>query len=201
MMMNKVRKGYSFIEAIVAISVLSALIVISLNATTSSADTENINKDFLVAELLAQEGIELIWTLYNTNLLKFGEENIEQCAFMLPTFTGNANNCNTSIIKLDNGNGYIIYNNLLNKNVEVDQFIGINEISDDNAFDERFRLYIHEPSGMYVNGAPTAGLTPTKFYRGVFVSTADGTKIIEVNVSFIRSGGLPTTITQTFNLE
>lgn len=201
-MAMKIRAGYSFIEAVVAISILSALIVISLNAITTSADTENINKDFLTAELLAQEGVELINVIYNTNLMKFGLESIDECAFMLPTFTGDTNECHEEgpTNKLTTDNFYTISISPQNGTVLVNRIGSTQFQNDEGEFNDAFRMYLSSfnDTDFFINSDNPLGLSSTKFYRGIEVLNDSQ---IEVLVGFIRTGGHPTVIRQTFSLN
>lgn len=80
--MNK--NGYSLIEAVIAIGLLSTIIGIALSIILLSTGTENVNKDFLLANSLAFEGVEAMKNIYYTNILKYGSENSFECGFVMP---------------------------------------------------------------------------------------------------------------------
>lgn len=82
---QKNRRGESFIEVLIALFVVSLAIVVALNLLLSTTDLTTANRNFLVAENLADEGIEAIYNLIATNIIKYGIENSESCWLTYPT--------------------------------------------------------------------------------------------------------------------
>lgn len=185
------RQGYSFIEAIVAIGIISALVVVALNVITASADTENINKDFLTAGMLAVESNELVLSLYKTNIRKFSEDYAEDCGLVLPSFQGTADECAGTPLKLNLDTNYLITQNLTNGNIET---VATNTPFQNNqVFADEFRLKIKEINGVEVyTYSADPNDKPTKYYRVVSVSQADSGWTVSTQVGWIRAGGLPT---------
>ena len=70
----KTYKGLILNEALLAIALLSVAAVIMSTILTSSSSTLGISQNFLIAQNLAQEGIESVKNIRDTNKLKFRDE-------------------------------------------------------------------------------------------------------------------------------
>lgn len=89
-----IKKAYSILEAIVAVSIVSMIITISVSVINSSLQSLDENGSNLMATSLAQEGIDYFDQVVQTNKLKFN--NNINCKFNSLA----ADECNTPI-----GNG------------------------------------------------------------------------------------------------
>ncbi len=65
----KKEKGFTLIEALIAISILLVAVVEPLSLTSKSVFNANVGKDQIVASYLAQEGMEFIRNKRDTNVL------------------------------------------------------------------------------------------------------------------------------------
>jgi len=74
-----IKKAYSILEAIVAVSIVSMIITISVSVINSSLQSLDENGSNLMATSLAQEGIDYFEQVVRTNNLKFN--NDDGCKF------------------------------------------------------------------------------------------------------------------------
>jgi hypothetical protein len=74
-----IKKAYSILEAIVAVSIVSMIITISVSVINSSLQSLDENGSNLMATSLAQEGIDYFEQVVRTNNLKFN--NDDDCKF------------------------------------------------------------------------------------------------------------------------
>jgi len=74
-----IKKAYSILEAIVAVSIVSVIITISVSVINSSLQSLDENGSNLMATSLAQEGIDYFEQVVQTNNLKFN--NNPACEF------------------------------------------------------------------------------------------------------------------------
>jgi hypothetical protein len=198
----KPRSGYSFIEAIVAIAILASVTIVALNILRNSADAENINRDFLISDMLSSEGAEMIMSIYKKNLTKFGKEYAAQCGFMLPSFTGEADECAASSTKLLDGTKYVVTNSINSQTINITPITGNFKVGEE--FNQAFRIFEQEINAdsdysIYTQGSSTemSGFNPSKFYRMVEVSQnltvpTDANAEIKVTMGWIRVGNRPT---------
>lgn len=197
----KNRKGYSFIEAIIAVAILSSLIVLAINVTTSSADSENTNRDYLIADLMSVQTSELVESLYKTNAIKFGIGNLEECALMLPTYTGNSEACGTAASTEQKLNVELNYVASFDANQNL-QFRVIPEAIIDEATNQLNSAYaVYETENQYYNQpeAVSDSDKATKFHRKLIVSNDDGLSV-EVTVAWIGPSGNIAQSSKKFNL-
>jgi type II secretory pathway pseudopilin PulG len=193
------RKGYSFIEAIVAIGIISALVVVALNVITASADTENINKDFLTAGMLAVESNELVLSLYKTNIRKFSEEYASTCGLVLPSFQGTADQCADTALKLNLDTNYLITQNLANGSLNIVQ--ANTPFQNNQIFSEEFRLKLKQINGVEVYAySEDQNDENTKYYRSVSLSAVDSGWAVLSQVGWVRTGGIPTIENKTLTI-
>ena len=69
-----IKKAYSILEAIVAVSIVSMIITISVSVINSSLQSLDENGSNLMATSLAQEGIDYFEQVVRTNNLKFNND-------------------------------------------------------------------------------------------------------------------------------
>lgn len=199
MRFNAKHKGYTLIEAMIALTVLSTSIIVSISIITSSADSENLNRDLLIGSQLADEGVQLVINLYQSNLIKFGQENIENCALMLPDFDEGPDMCFASgTERLSDGNYFIameptVDNLSWNFNKIVADYIT------GDVLNEAYRLYVYtDLNNVSFYTGNIAGSSPSDFYRNVEIKET-GTEInVNSKVSWVRSGGFITTRESSF---
>lgn len=150
--------GFTLLEVIVAIFILSVGIIGSyiLIAQTISSTSYASNK--LVASYLAQEGIEIVRNIRDTNWL----ERIEDFTHL---WDEGLTSCG-GLYDWTNGNGCrVSYTDTADKEVDLNiAYVGQ-------------KLYINTVSGFYSYSAPT----PTKFKRKVVINP-NGSGILKVYV-------------------
>jgi len=65
----KNKKGFSLIEILVAFVIITTSIVAIFSLVVQNIQVQKVNKDFLVASMLAQEGLELVRSIRDENWL------------------------------------------------------------------------------------------------------------------------------------
>lgn len=89
---NKLKKGFSLIETMVAITVLVMVITGPITLAANSLKSASISKNNFIAANLAQEGIELI-RLYRTNNVVQGREWLDDLLPPGPSECGSGQGC------------------------------------------------------------------------------------------------------------
>lgn len=211
------RKAYSLIEAVVAIGILSIIISVGVSIIFVSSDTENVNKDLLLGNVLALEGAEAMKNIYYTNVLKYGEENAEDCGFVLPGLVDDEGDPDVSQCTDENkfyeagvdrfyrvnrvyqdgpdsGNDILTWE--LSELPSAQSIIDDGDLDDD---DSDYRLAVTEDAilgQIYSEG----GDTDTKYYREIMVSS-DGTTVEMISrVHWILQSGTIRTVESSFSL-
>lgn len=201
-MINRVKNaGYSLIEAVIAVSILAIMMSTALSIIITAASTEGTNRDFLVANLLVQEGIERVENIYYTNLLKFGIENAVECGFVLPqtpigTPIEGDDSCEVYTIP-DGKHRLTVDSDLRNWGIES----SLPDMIDEDVINPVFQLYTIEVSSEFgddLTSIPiyvprpatlTADYTETQFYREI-ETYKSATKVdIISRVAWYRSNG------------
>jgi type II secretory pathway pseudopilin PulG len=200
------RKAYSLIEAVVAVSILSIVISVATSIIFISSDTENSNKTILIAEGLAVEGLEAMQNIYDTNILKYGEDNKLACAFVEPGQSGediNVECADPYILYGLPGDKRYYYINRVYETETVSQMLTWDTSTDyspdsiidtpvlspilDPISEKNYRLYTHELcagsdcSMIYISGEfanEEDGDSPTKYYREILLENADPSIIV-----------------------
>ena len=65
------KKGFSIVEVLVAVSILGVGLALPMTIAFQAIQTSNIARDQVIAFYLAQEGIELVRYVRDTNILEF----------------------------------------------------------------------------------------------------------------------------------
>ena len=71
---KKNKNGFSLIDVVMAVSVITVGLIGVMSLIVQNVQASRVNKDFLVASMLAQEGIELVRNIRDTNWLKMGTD-------------------------------------------------------------------------------------------------------------------------------
>ena len=69
------KKGFSLIEVLTVISVVTIGLLGLISLVIQNIQVQNVNKNFLVASMLSQEGLELVRNIRDKNWIDFPEEN------------------------------------------------------------------------------------------------------------------------------
>ncbi len=69
------QKGFSFLEVIISLFVLSVGFLGVITLATSTLRNSLMQRDAVIASALVQEGIELVYNIRDTNVAKYGESN------------------------------------------------------------------------------------------------------------------------------
>ncbi len=161
MIIKSVKKlGYSLIEAVIAVTVLSIILVTGISVIVTATQTEATNKNYLIANMLAQEGIEAVKNIYYSNILRFGSENANSCAFVHLTLDSPVDEIDTCgskfiwagsyILKRDTDSGYLKW--LLGSEAEDDDYTGaVMANTEDDTLNPIYRLYLQNN----ISGIPT----------------------------------------------
>jgi type II secretory pathway pseudopilin PulG len=71
---NKIKNGFSILEITVVIFIITMGLISILALATQNIRVSNLNKNELIASQLAQEGLELVRNIRDTNWLIFGND-------------------------------------------------------------------------------------------------------------------------------
>lgn len=66
----RLKKGFSFVEVIISLFVLSIGFLGVVNLSTTTLRNSFLQRDAVVASMLVQEGVELVYNIRDTNLVK-----------------------------------------------------------------------------------------------------------------------------------
>lgn len=216
------RKAYSLIEAVVAVSVLTIIISVGVSIIFVSSDTESTNKDLLIGNTLAAEGAEAIKAIYYTNILKYGEDDLERCGLMQPEAPNDASYCDDPrnyIYKQGGGERYFILNrkfksdegtnNLLTWELKQDDQRNVSIAADESLLeDKRFRLRTTllcksgacKGDGRIGEIYASYGTTDTKFYREIMTRELADSVQISSRVHWRTLQGNIRTVENSFEL-
>lgn len=188
------RLGYSMIEAVLAIAVLSIMISVGVSIVFTATDTENTNKDYFIASTLAQEGLEAMRNIYFTNILKYGSENANECAFVMPddNLDADPDDCGSNLIE----DGSYKLNRFVSSNPIRWDLILVSDADrmiQEDELDEAYRLYLEPISDIgnidiYVSDGNSGN--ESKYYREIYVTSDGSNAYIEAVVTWYRSSGV-----------
>jgi type II secretory pathway pseudopilin PulG len=159
--MNKKRKGFALIEVIAVAGIIGMVIVGLVGVAQSSIRAQAVNKNALIASMLAQEGLELV--------RKVRDENWRNGR----PWTGNGDGGNTDILQ-DTAppRGYAVYFD--NNAASPEDAVVIRDVDDslsdpgNEIIDEpEARLFI-SPDGHYTHDS--TGAAATDFYRVIEIT-------------------------------
>lgn len=159
------RRAESLMEVIISVGVLMLIIAPVAGLYITSNRSADVAKKMLVAENLAQEGVELMKIVRDSNLLKFKTKET-QCWLTTPNYGGDIFSCDTNGNILSTGS-YVVQNTP-NGVVMNSQATALSENLDAANTDAVFNLQQDE-NFQFV----TAGGTPTPYFREVKIVLAD----------------------------
>jgi type II secretory pathway pseudopilin PulG len=169
--MNK--KGETLLEVLIALTLITVSSAAAASAIISSTQSLYLSKNYIVAQNLASEGIEIVKNIRDTNWMKFSQ-NTQQCWLNiqnidLPSdcpsaekFTYNASPQNFYAVNFDDESGKWMAEKVTNS-------IDINPIP--NAY------ALVNSGGKYVEPGPS--VSPS-FYRAITITGGDGTTNVTV---------------------
>ncbi|MBI2638268.1 hypothetical protein HYW83_01620 [Candidatus Peregrinibacteria bacterium] len=96
--MLKTKKAETILEVIIAVAVLMVILAPASALYIASIRTAATNRNDLVAAALAEEGIEIVRNIRDTNFIKFSDK-IEDCWNTVPNHSGN----DCAVNKIGNG--------------------------------------------------------------------------------------------------
>lgn len=222
-----IRKAYSLVEAMVAVSVLTIIISVGVSIIFVSSETENTNKDLLIGTSLAAEGAEAMKSIYYTNILKFGEDDVDECGLLLPGLANIVGNCidKFKFYKEGEDRYYRLSRNYFKPSSAENDLLtwslylptvgsplrGVESVVADGLLNDRdsaYRLsinYICEESPCSEDGAIAEiydidGDIPTKFYREILTSDLGTSVLISSRVHWATTDGNIRTVENSFEL-
>lgn len=181
----KSHSGETLIEIMIAVSVLMIALAPSSALYIDSIKSTAANRDYLVAETLAEEGIELVRNIRDTNALRFSAKAKECWNAKLEA---NMDNCNTAKIEPD---FYRISMDLSSTNFPANLEIQNFSFNPSDPADE-YRLKLNSSTGLY-NYEPekTGENSYSNFYREIniqySVAALDDVMFVSSRV-FFKSG-------------
>ena len=201
MKLFKLRAGESFIEVIVAVVVIGMTVIIALNLLLNATSNTSSNRNFLLADNLALEGIEAVSTMISTNILKHGVENANTCWLAYATDTNNAlftaDKCaQNKIVQPGQATesflmrGYAIPDLHWDLNRNTNQAIDLENLANNTPF-RLYRATLPPPLDVnYYYTNEISNNTPSLFYRSVKLALdAGGTRVTAtVNVAWKEDG-------------
>lgn len=159
------RRAESLMEVIISVGVLMLIIAPVAGLYITSNRSADVSKKMLVAENLAQEGVELMKIVRDSNLLKYKTKESE-CWLTSPSYAGDIYSCNTNVNVISTGS-YVINSTptgvVLNR-----QQNALSEKLDAPNNDEVFNLQQDDALQFVV-----AGGTPSPYFREVKIILAD----------------------------
>lgn len=175
----KSHSGETLIEIMIAVSVLMIALAPSSALYIDSIKSTAANRDYLVAETLAEEGIELVRNIRDTNALKFSAK-AKEC--WNAGLEANMDNCGSEKI---NPGFYRISMDLSSINFPASLETQINGFDSASPSDD-YRLKL-DPSGLYNH----ASGSDTNFYREIniqYSATAPNDVMFVSSRVFFKSG-------------
>lgn len=153
--------GFSFIESMVAVVVLSTGIIVSVSLISKALQQTLDSRNQVIAGLLAEEGVELVRNIRDNNW-----------ASGLGSFTAKGLNAagGTRHCRIDTTFNYStdsMADPLPNKKCGLTNFVQGNSPSFQLYTDNTTGLYSYAPFDLSGVATPTANQTPTRFYRKV----------------------------------
>lgn len=162
--MNSNKKiGFILTEVLVAIASLATGVIVLGTITNNALSTINLSKEYLVAQNLVTEGIEVVKNLSYTNQLIYPDK--KQCWLAL--------GANCTLIPANNSNYIVVLSNKVLKLIKSGGNTPLNLDSSSNLSKTPYQLYIE--NSRYVGYTPPpAGATTSKYFRSIkFVSITD----------------------------
>ena len=152
------KRGFSLIEAITAVFIVSMALVSVLAVAQTTIRAQTINKYAIISSMLAQEGLELVRNVRDTNWRNSWNWK-----------TGDGTNTNTDIVQSSGNNTYTIYANPSNNLIVINS-------TPDSINDAGTELY-QDANGYYVHAAT---VNPTPFRRLIQVNDHSSDGYLEV---------------------
>jgi len=175
----KTKSGETLVEAIVSLAILMITTAVASSTVIYAMQSVALSRDYLIAQNLADEAIEIVKNIRNTNAMK-NSTNIDQCWIVI-----NPNiDCSVASNKLESGSWYIPNLDAVNNNWTLMEGTIKPESQIYKSPDNTYPFYSHETT---IDGAPT---TPTNYYRQIKVlkmdpATGNPTSVlVEVSVKF-----------------
>lgn len=73
------RQGFTFIEVVVTLGVLAAVLVVVNQVVVSAVRQVEVSKNNYYVDVVLSEGYEQVNFVHQANLLRYGENNFEEC--------------------------------------------------------------------------------------------------------------------------
>lgn len=195
----KNKSGLILTEALVAIAMLVISTIVMSSIIQNSLSTTTMSKDYMIAQNLATESIEVVKVIRDSNLLiRPAELNpgqdcwlvLDPASLLLPI-----NNCNMTAV---NGQNYLTEQ--IDGKWKLKSVIGedLNLASINQARQRNYQLFLK--NNRYIHSV-AAGLKETKFYRRVkFTIPADkSSATVEVKVQW-KTGQKIRTVVRSYTL-
>ncbi|MBD3270555.1 hypothetical protein GF376_03440 [Candidatus Peregrinibacteria bacterium] len=180
------KRAETLLEVIIAIGMISIAAATSATLIVTSLNAVSFNKDSLIALNLAQEGLEAVKNLRDTNWIKFSSAP-ERCWNLLPGELS-CPNPKAQVSFLNSSSEYSLTETLEEQSDTLDL-----EDGTDDAF--RIRRYDINSDGVADfsrSGVESGALDSTKYYRSISIEYK--------NVSYDESNNLYTTSTSNFDV-
>lgn len=183
----KTTAGETLIEVLMAVSVLMIALVPTAGLKVQSVQNIAFNRDHLIAETLANEGIEIIRNMRDTNALKFSEK-AEECWNTKPD-----SDCGDEI----KAGSYILKRDINTLKWDIEN-IGANSIPDDFNFEEdsEYRLKLDSATQLYNHDSGD----PTNFYREIYIEYDGDEKMNVFSRVFFKSGAKTKIVKRSYYL-
>ena len=203
-MKNKIFKtsekhsGETLIEIIIAVGVIITILAPAAGLQVQSIRDLAFNRDYLIAETLADEGIEIIRNMRDTNFLKFpGKE--KDCWNTKPDDSNNPSQITLDTCdknKIEAGS-YILKRDIDTLKWSIKN-IGANSIPDDFNFEEdsEYRLKLDNDTQLYNHDSGEL----TNFFREIYVEYDGENKMNVLSRVFFKNGAKTKIVKRLYHL-
>jgi len=174
----KIKSGETLVEAIVSLAILIITTAVASSTVIYAMQSVALSRDYLIAQNLADEAIEIVKNVRNTNAMK-NSTNIDQCWIVIDPNI----DCSVAGNKLKSGSWYIPKLNAGNNNWTLVKGNTKPKSQIYKSPDNTYPFYSHES----IIG--TSSTTPTNYYRQIKVlemtpDTDPTSVLVEVVVKF-----------------
>ncbi|MBI4994173.1 hypothetical protein HZC21_00805 [Candidatus Peregrinibacteria bacterium] len=176
---KKFTSGETLIEVLLAVSVIMIALAPASGLQVQSTRNLAFNRDHLIAETLANEGIEIIRNMRDTNFLKFSAK-AKECWNTKPDYD-EVETCEKDINKIKPGS-YILKRDIDTLKWSIEK-LSIENISADSIPDE-YHLKLDASTQLYNHNSGD----PTNFFREIYIEYDGDEKMNVLSRVFFKNG-------------
>lgn len=95
---QRLRNGFSIIEIVISLSLMSFLFVLTLDILNTSNDTTNLNKEKFLLNQITENEFEKLRNQINTQEIRYGELRLSECFAQVDFLPDPQQECNQDIL-------------------------------------------------------------------------------------------------------